>query len=274
MESTTPPSAGLYDVLGWFETNKKRVAIAVGALLAAALVAGLFVWQKGQKEQSAEHALSSVYVPFSPSEPYPAGTGDKFAKVADEYSGTKAAHKARIRAATAYFSENNYPKAMEQFEKVLSQHADSDYVPQAVFGIAATLEAQAKTTEAIAKYKEFSEKYPTDAAAEQAKLNMARLYEQTKQPALAHDVLKKMTEGVAAFTPAASEAHERMRALETAHPELRPPPPMNPNMLNMFSNLPPAVQTNLGATNLLTITNTPAAPTPAPTIIPQATNKP
>ena len=282
MEAESPRSTGLYDLLGWFEANKKRVAIAVGALLAAALVAGLFVWQKGQREIDAEHALASVFVPFAPSEPIPPGTGDAFAKVAEEHSGTTAAPKARIRAGTAYFGENKLDKATEQFQKVLNEHGDSDWVPQAVFGLAATLEAQGKTTEAISSYKNFAEKYPTDPAVDQAKLNLARLYEQTKQPALAHEVLKKIAEGAAmAFTPGAQEAQERLRALETAHPELRPPPPMNPNMMNMFSNLPPAVQTN--APKLLTISNNPATPnTPAPaanpgaapTIIPQqGTNK-
>jgi predicted negative regulator of RcsB-dependent stress response len=269
MEAGTPRSAGIYDLLGWFETNKKRVGIAVGALAVAALVAGLFVWQRGQQETDAEQALSSVHIPFSPSEPIAAGTGDALAKVAEEYPGTAAAPKALLRAGAAYFAENNFPKAQETFEKLLSKYGDTVWVPQAVYGLAAVFEAQGKTTEAVSRYKDFSEKYAADPAAEQAKLNLARLYEQTQQPALALDVYKKMTENVqvVGYSPGAAEANERMSELLKKHPALRPPQPIDPSMLT-FSNLPPVPQTPQApgpgpAPNILT-PQTPPGPTPTP----------
>jgi tetratricopeptide (TPR) repeat protein len=269
MEAGTPPSAGIYDFLGWFETNKKRIAIAAGALAVAGIIAGLYVWQRGQREIDAEQALSSVHMPFSPNEPLPPGTGDALAKIADEYSGTAAAPKAMLRAGTSYFAENKYGKAQEQFDKLLRNHGDTIWVPQAVYGIAATFEAQGKATEAINKYNEFIKNYPSDPAVDHAKLNVARLYEQTEQPALALDLLKKMTEGQTGYSPAASEAQERLKGLYAKHPELMPPPPVNPSMFNnVFSNVPPVQSTNVMAlTNLLSRTNAAGKTGAAPKIL-------
>lgn len=265
MESGTPPSAGFYSFLGWLETNKNRIAIAAGTIVAVALIAGFILWQRGQRAIEAEEALSSVRMPFSPSEPVPPGTGDALAKIAEEYSGTPAAAKATLRAGTSYFAESNFAKAQEQFEKLLRDYGDTVWVPQAVFGIAATFEAQDKSAEAIARYKDFTEKYPSDAAVDQAKLNLVRLYEETKQPALALDVLRKMTENQASFSPGMQEAQERMRLLLAKHPELRPAPPVTPALLNnVFSNAPPEAGP---ATNIITLTNL----SPRTTNVPAAT---
>jgi tetratricopeptide (TPR) repeat protein len=268
MESVTPPSAGIYDFLGWVEANKKRLVMGAGVLVAVALIVGFVLWQRGQRVVEAEYALSSVPMPFSPSEPLRPGTGDALVKIADEYSGTPTAAKATLRAGTAYFGENNLAKAQEQFDKLLRDYGDTPWVPQAFFGIAATLEAQGKTSDAIAKYKDFTEKYPNDAAVDHAKLNLARLYERTQQPALALDVLKKMTENQAAgFGPGTQEAQQRMRELFAKHPELLPPPPVTPTFNNVFSNLPPVRSTNaISITNLMSRTNVPAATGAAPAI--------
>jgi len=251
MEQSTPPSAGIYDLLGWFETNKKRVAMMAGGLAVVAVIGGFVVWQRGQRRVDAELALSSIHMPFAPSEPIAPGTGDKLAQIAEEFEGTSAAAKATLRAGAAYFAENNFAKAQEQFEKLLRGYAESEWVPSAVYGLAAVAEAQGKLPEAITKYDDFTKTHPHDPAVDQAKLNIARLYEQTKQPSLALETLKKMTEGQAGMTPAAQEAQERMRALFSKHPELLPPP--TPSALqNMFSNLPPRL-----ATNILSLTNRP-----------------
>lgn len=276
MEANAPRSAGFYDFLGWCDANKNRLVMWAGILVLAALVVGFIVWQRGQRAINAENELSSIRVPFSPSEPLAPGTGDALAKIADEYSGTAAAAKATLRAGTSYFAENNFAKAQEQFDKVLRSYGESPWVPQAVFGLAAVAEAQGKAPEAIAKYDDFAKKYTTDPAVDLARLNMARLYEQTKQPAQALEVLKKMTEGQAGgFNPGASEAQEKMRALFAKHPELLPPPPVNPNTFNnVFSNMPPVTQTNVIAlSNLISRTNLPGATGAAPKILlPSTTN--
>jgi tetratricopeptide (TPR) repeat protein len=225
MDSNAPRSAGFYDFLGWIEANKKRVAIGAAAVLFAVLVVGILVWRSGEREVDAELALSAVPMPTSPSDPVAPGTGDAFAKVAAEYSGTQAAAKALIRAGTAYFAEGKYAKAREQFDAYLREFGATPWVPEALLGIAASLEAENKIPEAITKYKDFLSTYGTAPSADMARFNLARLYEQSNQPQLALETLTAMLKAQTAGgppSPSAQEAQMKMRALLAKNPGLMP----------------------------------------------------
>jgi len=251
MEKDAPPSAGFYNFLGWLETNKQRVALAAVGLLFAGAIIGFFVWRSGQKQIDAEEALSSVRMPFGPAQQPEPGTAEALIKVAEEYPGTSAAAKASLRAGTVYFDQGNYAKAQEQFDKYLRTYGETPWVPQAVYGIAASLEAQGKTADAIAKYTNFVATYSSDPAVDQARLTVARLYEQTGRPELALDMLNKLVSGQqGGFNPGASEAQQRISELYAKHPALRPampsnPPSFTPNMLTNF----------VRSTNLAQLTN-------------------
>ena len=262
MESKAPPSAGFYDFLGWLDVNKQRLAIAAVIMAFVGLIIGWFVWRSGQREIEAAQALSAVRLPFNPTEPPPPGTAEGFLKVATEFSGTRAAAQAVLRAGSAYFAEGNYAQAQKQFEDFVRQHGDTPWVPQAVFGIAASLDAQGKSPEAISKYNDFLRSYANDPAADQARLNLARLYEASNQPAQAADMLNKVT-SAGPMTPMAGEAQERLRALQAKHPEL-----MATNVLSR-QPAPAPMRTNaVVMTNRITVTNPASNPTgAAPKII-------
>jgi len=170
MESGSPPSAGFYDFLGWLETNKKRVAIGAATVFIVALIAGFFVWRSGQREIEAEQALSSVKVAVSPGDLPAPGSGEAIAKIAEEYPKSAAGAKALLRSGTIYFDQGDFAKAQAQFEKLLRDYGDTPWVPTAVFGIAASLDAQSKATDAITRYNDFIRNYPGDAAIDQARL--------------------------------------------------------------------------------------------------------
>lgn len=233
MDSDAPPSAGFYNFLGWFETHKQRVAIGVGVALIVGIVVGILVWRNSERQIEAEEALSLVRLPANPLEPTPPGTADGLAKVADEYPKTKAAGKALLRSATLYFGEGNFPKARTQFERFLREFSESPWVAEAVFGVAATFDAENKTAEAINKYNDFLKSYANDPAADQARLNLARLYEQTKQPGMALEVLSKMANAQPGVPPPA-EVQERLRELYAKHPSLvasNPAPSVRPQVV-------------------------------------------
>jgi predicted negative regulator of RcsB-dependent stress response len=231
MDSKAPPSAGFYDILGWFETNKKHVAIGAVAVVIVGLVVGFWLWQTSQQSVEAEEALSLVRMPFSPLEAPQPGTADALVKIARDYSDTPAAAKALLRAGTVFFGEGNYTKAREQFDAYLRSPSETPWVPQAVFGVAASLDAENKVPEAIAKYKDFIERYSGDAATDQARLNLARLYEGTGQGQQALEVLSKMMGPQSGGSPSAAEAQERIKGLIAKFPSLMPtnanpaPPP-------------------------------------------------
>lgn len=257
MDSDTPPSAGFYNLLGWFEANKQRVAVGACVIALLGAIIGFFAWRGGQRALEAEEALSSVRMPLVPSETPAPGTAEALAKIADEFPKTLAAPKARLRAGTVYFDQANYTKAQEQFERFLRDHGDTEWTPQAVLGVAACLDAQGKVNEAIAKYNDFITRYSSEPAADQARLSLARLYEQSKQPALAFDVLRKMTEGQTqtGFSPSAQEAQEKIRVLLTKHPELMPPPQPPAATPTLFTNIPAPATNVLHLTNLIRRTN-------------------
>ena len=256
METEAPPSVGLYNFLGWFETNKNRlVQLAAGALVAAAVV-GFLVWRSGQKQVEGEQALAGIHMPFSPSEVPAPGTADALAKVAQDFPGTPAAAKATLRAASVYFGDGNYAKAKEQFELFIRSYSDSPWVAQASYGIATCLDAQGNTAEAITKYEAFIKTPGAEILGDQARLNLARLYEQNKEPSKALELLTKMTSTPQGYNPAAAEVQEKIRELYTKYPQLVPtptPPPTAPTISAPTIVTPPA-----------------ASGTPAPTIVPAA----
>jgi tetratricopeptide (TPR) repeat protein len=273
MEKEAPPSAGLYNFLGWLETNKQRVAIGIVALLVVGTVIGFLVWRSNEKQVEAEEALSSVRMPFGPSQQPEPGTAEALLKVAQDYPNTLAAAKAVLRAGTVYFDQGNYGKAQEQFDRYLRDHGETPWVPQAVYGIAASLDAQGKTAEAIAKYTNFLATYANDPAADQARLSLARLYEQSQQPALAIDILNKLANNQqGGFGQSAAEAQEKIRELYAKHPSLAPsnPPPVMPSPApNILTNF--VRSTNmLQLTNAMRRTNGVLKLTNAPPTIPQA----
>jgi predicted negative regulator of RcsB-dependent stress response len=275
MDSKTPPSAGIYDVLGWFETNKKRAGIGAIAVVVVGLVAGFWVWQNSQKAQEAEEALALVRMPFSPVEQPAPGTAEALVKVAQDFSGTQAAAKALLRAGTVYFGEGNFAKAREQFDAYLRNPGETPWISQAVFGIAACLDAEHKDTEAITKYKEFIERYPADPSADQARLNLARLYERNNQGQQALEVLSKMMspQQGGGGSPSAAEAQERIKALIAKFPSLMPTNPAPPQPAPPLRNDRPLVLKPEEPTPLPPQAQTPSikittnAPTNAPRIM-------
>ena len=229
MDTNAPQSAGIYNLLGWLETNKKRVAIGAGVVAVAALVVGIFAWQSGERVIKAEEALASVRMPYSPLELPAAGTADALAKIAADYSGTPAAGKALLRAATVYFGDGNYAKAREQFDAYLREYGATAQVKDAVFGLAVCLDAENKSAEAITKYNDFiaNPSYAADPVADMARFNLVRLYEQSNQPQLALEVLTKMAGTPMPNqppNPVAQEAQAKIRAIYTKNPALMPAP--------------------------------------------------
>jgi tetratricopeptide (TPR) repeat protein len=271
MESEAPPSAGWYNFLGWLDVNKKRVAIGVGILAVVGLIAGLMVWRTGEREVEAGEALSAVK--HNPTEAATSAVAQDYLKVADKYDGTPAGSQALIRAGATFFAVGDYTKAQEIFSRFVNKHNDAPWLGQAQYGLAACLEAQGKNQEAIVKYGDFLKSYSTDPAADQARFSLARLYEKGNQPSQAIDVLTKMTNGVAPFSPVIGEVQERLKAIYAKNPSLVPAPPVRtPPMMSpsILTNITVKPATNLGGTNLVPKAPTAATTSAAPKITIQA----
>jgi hypothetical protein len=90
--------------------------------------------------------------------------------------------------------------------------------------VAASLEAQGKSTEAMQKYRDVVAMYPTDPSiASPAKLTLARLNEEQNKPEQALTYYGDLARDTNPYDPWAAEARERRELLLAKHPELNKP---------------------------------------------------
>ena len=104
-ETQPPRDAGtqretdVYDLLAWLETNKKRVATVALILVLIGFAIATLRYLKQQKEEKASDALFALKHTLTPQTNVPPPQASALLKVAQDYSGTAAAERARIFAA-------------------------------------------------------------------------------------------------------------------------------------------------------------------------------
>ena len=86
-------------------------------------------------------------------------------------------------AARELFLGGKYAEAQQEFSKFVASHPGHPLLPQANVGIAASLEAQGKISDAMQQYKKISALYSTDPnIILPVKLTLARLNEAENKP--------------------------------------------------------------------------------------------
>jgi predicted negative regulator of RcsB-dependent stress response len=270
MDSETHKTETLYSFLAWLEKNKKQALIGAVAVLVVIGVIATVVWYGEQKEFAASEALAKIHPQVAPGEPIPPDLLAKLQKVAEEFRGTTAAARADLVRGGVLYSGGRYPEAQAVFEKFLRDHPESRWSPEADFGIAASLDAQNKFKEAIARYDRFTKKFGNDPNVDLARLNLAGLYEAANQP---QDALQEYDKVINSMVPSAlpREAHLRKEKLVAKYPSLiKPITPPTTTVVPPGTNR--VALTNLvlpGRTNLGALTN--RLP-PAATNLPSRTN--
>ena len=219
MFSEKTQSAGLVNFLAWLELNKKRVLVGAGIVAVDAAVVALVIYSHNQKEVSASAALSDVIPPRS-ALTSSGNLAGQFLKVATDHSGTRAAPRALLQAAAAYFTEGKWTEAQNTFERVLKEYPGSDWSAQADFGVAVSLDAQDKPAEAIARYEALVKRYPKDTVTGDAKLGLARQYVRQSKAEPAARLYDELThEGI--YSSLAQEAYMEQQDLLQKFPYLR-----------------------------------------------------
>lgn len=244
--SAAPSTGGAvpFDFLTWFELNRGRVLTGIG-VVCAVVVALMVVRARRQTEiRAAAAALLAVTPVATPGQPPPPADPLKLLEVSRKFPGTPAALQARLRAAGRLFAEGKYAEAQAEFAAVEAAQADGPLLGIALLGTGSCLDAQNKSSEAVAAYDRVISLFPADAPAQQARLSKARLVQGT-QPAQALGLLDEIlrNEYAIGYQEIASAARSRLLA---QHPELDVP----------------LVSTN--QTRVLAPTNPPPAAAPAP----------
>ena len=275
-----PPSDIGVSFRTWFEVNKKRLGIAGVAGGALLLATVLFIQQQAGKEAAASKALSDIRIPFNPAVLAEPGTAEKLFRVANQHPGTKAAANALQLSAGILYTEKDYAKAQERFNSVIQQYPECAWVSDAHLGVAACLEAQGKTDEAIKKFEDIRKRYATMPIIDDAKLSLARLYE-TSNPTESFKLYEDLVKGNPNSGKAA-EAGMRQEDLLKKHPDLAklrepivpPTPPQPPVQITQMTNRPPAgTNRTISLTNLIQrkLTNAAGAGAPQIELIPRPT---
>lgn len=266
MESDATQPAIFDKLWVWAETHTKQLLVGLAAVLVVGLVIAFWFVHQGQQQTDANDALSKLAArSILPNAPAP--NADALLTVASDFSGTDAGQRAILLAASDLFAQGKYDQALGQFQRILQQQGDSPFTGQAALGVAATMEAQGRTQDAINAYRNVTEHYQQNwNVGPQAKLALARLLEAQGKLTEARDELMESVRTYPA--EGGAEANMRLRELLTAHPELIPASPAPANSPILGNNTRP-----IAPAPAVVSTNRPAGSPPALNIKP-ATNQP
>jgi predicted negative regulator of RcsB-dependent stress response len=227
---TTDTTVSLYNFLDWLYTNRKKVAIGAIAAAVLALVVAISIWKKNQNQVDADYRLFSVPSLLSLNARGAPPSPEALLSIAREYPSTSAGEEAQLLGAERLFLDGKYGEADHEFSKFVSDHGDSPLIAQAQVGVAASLEAQGKGSEAMQKYREIIAVYSIDPnIASPAKLTLARLNEEQNKPEQALSYYSDLARDTNPYDPWAAEARERRELLLAKHPELNKPAPPAPS---------------------------------------------
>jgi predicted negative regulator of RcsB-dependent stress response len=223
MQTQDAPAEIVVKLWPWLEANQKRLIYA-----AVAAVAVFFVWfylstQKQQAEINAGLDYTKYQMNLAPGLT-PQQIADGYVKIADKNSGTAAALRARLEAATILFGAARYADAQPLFQKVASDAKAGDLVIQARLGVASCLEAQGKLDEALSGYRAAAGSQSESAASLFAKFSQARVLELQGKLSEAVSAYQEVTRSPLAGSAVASEAGQRAVLLQTKLAAVAPAP--------------------------------------------------
>jgi tetratricopeptide (TPR) repeat protein len=199
----------------WFEQNRN---IVIGVCIVVIVVAAVVIflrWKEASTETAASQAMAR------------AKTIAEWEQVATLYPTTKVAPGALLLAAESFFDQGRYGDAQATYEKFLQKYPRDAFADSAQYGVAACLEAQAKTkddfSKAIAAYDSLLSTYKDSFHAGEANLAIARCLEAQGEFAQAYQRLEN-TIAMMANSQWAREAAARKAVLSRKYKPSAPAP--------------------------------------------------
>jgi predicted negative regulator of RcsB-dependent stress response len=202
----------------WFEANKRTAVLGAGVVLLASLIIAFVLYRRNEAEITASEALSNVTLP-GVAGTNRADTAEAYLRVAAAYPNSTAGARALLFAASGLYMDGKYNEAKALFERFTKEHTDSQYMGDALLGIASCLDAQGKAPEAITAYKELIDRHPSFAVVPQARFALGRLYEGQNKPELARNMFEEV-ERSRAYSSLGSEAGMRLEELKLKYTNL------------------------------------------------------
>lgn len=215
-----PDSGPEFDFVTWFELNQRLILI--GVVVVCVALAGLATVRYLQKERRATAAKELLLLtpPKGPGEAPAPVEAAKLLALGSRFAGTPAGEQAQLLGAGQLFTGGKYAEAQAEFSGFEEKYPNSEWVGVALLGVAASLEAQGKTSEALNAYDRAVAGAGGGFVA-QARLAKGRLLAE-KQPAEALVLFEEVLKGAAASTYGEQAAQARAKILQL-HPNLVPP---------------------------------------------------
>jgi TolA-binding protein len=177
MEQNITESPAMFNLMGWFEKNKKQVVIGAVIVVVIGVVAASVISSKNEKAQYAGQALSkALLTPMLVKRMDPADTAAELLKVADANKGTTSAEQALLLAGGAYFNAGKFAESQQVFERFTRENPRSELLPQALYGSGAALSAQGKADDAAKSYLAIVDSHKESAVALQARYSLAGVF--------------------------------------------------------------------------------------------------
>jgi TolA-binding protein len=214
----------LFKLWPWLEANAKRLAYGAAFLVIAIFVILFYSYRQNQTAVAAGEALTQAGM---------ANSGTNLAnaclKIAADYPGTPAGQRALLQGATALYAGDRFAEAQVQFQKFLDAYPDNFLAPQAALGVAASLDAQGKTDQAISAYQKAINLTSDGSVVTAAKFALARIDEAQDKFAEADKIYAEIARAYP-NSSMSSEAGLRDAELKTKLPATTPgaPAPASP----------------------------------------------
>lgn len=222
MESDAVQIPISHKALAWFEANKRQTLWGAAVILVVGVIVAFFIYRQNEAEIAASEALSNVSMSQASSAGARTDTVEGYLKVAATHPGSKAAARALLLAAGGLFVDGKYDEAKNQFERFRREYSDSQFMGEALLGIGACLDAQGKTRDAMAAYKDLIDHRPGDSNVPQAKFALARLHEAQNEPEQARNLFEDV-ERSQPYGSLGDEARMQLEELKTKFPKLFAP---------------------------------------------------
>jgi len=247
MESDAGQIPISHKALAWFEANMRQTLWGAGIILAVGVIIAFFLYRQNEADVAASEALSNVAMPQVTGGGSRTDTAEAYLKVAATYPKSRAGARALLLAAGSLFVDGKYPEAKTQFERFKRDYSSSLFLGEALLGIAACLDAQGQTREAMAAYKDFVERRSGDSNVPHAKFALGRLHQAQNEPEQARKLFEDV-ERTDPFGSLGDEARMQLEDLKTKYPKLfapLAPMPTNAVPLNVeksTNTVPPSVE--------------------------------
>lgn len=178
------------------DQNKKNIFIAVGVLVLAVLVIGLWQDQKSKKNAQATNALYDVQVKareLSAQKKF-AEAEKAFDPIFEKYSGSRAAYEAQLQIGDIWMDAGNFAEAGKRYDEAVKMASDTFSKVLAQYSVGIAKESAGQFQEAVSSYEDALKTQGSDFLRPEILMAQGRCFESLKQNDKAIAVYKSVEE--------------------------------------------------------------------------------